>query len=129
VSDNETVAILVVEDDEQLLKAIGRKLMNSGFTVFEARNTTEGSALFESHGDRIRLAVLDMLLPGESGLDLAAELERRRPGMKILYISGMVASVAMASIMRHSPESVLLKPFSLDRLVESIRKLLGKAQA
>ena len=118
-------SILLVEDDDQLRKAIALILTRDGFVVHEARNVREGSALFEANAETIGLAVLDMLLPGESGLDLAAELERRRPGMKILYISGCVESVAMESIMRHSPQSVLLKPFPLDRLVDSVRDLLA----
>jgi DNA-binding NtrC family response regulator len=73
----------------------------------------------------IALAIIDMVMPGMSGLDLAAELDRLRPGMKILYTSGHVSSVAMESIAQRSPDRVLFKPFDGNELLDRVIQLVG----
>jgi FixJ family two-component response regulator len=67
-----------------------------------------------------------MVMPGVSGLDLATDLSREYPGIKILYISGFVESVAMHVIARRSPQAVLLKPFTEQALLERVHQLLEK---
>ena len=65
-----------------------------------------------------------MVIPGISGLDLAAELDRLEPGMRILYMSALHESIAMESIARKSPQRVLLKPFTPDELRQKVGALL-----
>ena len=65
-----------------------------------------------------------MVMPGVSGLDLATDLIREYPGIKILYTSGYVDSVAMNVIARRSPQAVLLKPFTEQALLERVHQLL-----
>jgi len=117
--------ILVVEDNGALRRLMTRTLADSGFLVLEAGTAPHGLAVFRAEPDSVDLAVIDMVMPGMSGLDLAAELERERPGMKILYISGYASSVAIESISRRSPERVMLKPFDVRDLVERVGRLLG----
>ena len=116
--------ILVVEDHAELRSMILRMLTANGFAALEAANGAEGLALYQGHRESIALAIVDMVMPGMSGLDLAADLERQRPGMKILYISGHSASIAMDVIARRSPEFVLPKPFTERQLVERLELLL-----
>lgn len=116
--------ILVVEDQSAMRDLIRHMLESSSFAVIGAETAEAGLALLESHPE-ISLAIIDMVMPGMSGLDLAAELNRRRPGLQILYISGFVTSIAMQAIADRSPEVVLLKPFTEPRLVGRVRSLLG----
>ena len=88
-----------------------------------------GLELFQANRDRIDLVILDMVMPGLSGLDVASELERQKPGVKILYISSHGASIAMESLLKQSAERVLLKPFTEQSLVERLAHLLGSADA
>ena len=116
--------ILVVEDQSAMRDLIRDMLESNSFAVVEAETAVAGLALLEFHPE-ISLAIIDMVMPGMSGLDLAAELNRRRPGLQILYISGFVTSIAMQAIADRSPEVVLLKPFTEPRLVGRVRNLLG----
>src|SRR5581483_4042310 len=103
--------VLLVEDDELVRDTVLSMLELHGIGTVCAENAEDGLLEFESH-ESIAIGILDMVLPGgKSGLDLAAELERRRPGFPILYTSGLTDSIAMESIARRSPEVVLLKPF------------------
>jgi CheY-like chemotaxis protein len=116
--------VLVVEDNELLRDVIQCMLSGHGFATVTAENAEQGLLVFESN-PAVALAILDMVLPGKSGLDLAAELERRRPGFRILYISGFSDSIAMESIARRDPKVVLIKPFGEDALIQRVTALLA----
>ncbi len=120
--------ILVVEDNGALRRLMLRILTGSGYAVLEASSGAQGLDLFRAHSPRVDLAILDMVMPGLSGLDVAAEIERHQPGMKILYISGYASSVAMESIRRLSPDCVLIKPFDAAQLIERVASLLQPEQ-
>jgi DNA-binding response OmpR family regulator len=113
--------ILVVEDDPEVRRFIEFILSRNGFRVTLAGNATDGLSALRNCPNDIALVVLDMVMPGMSGLDLAAELEREKPGMPILYVSGYIESVAMTSIARMWPDQVLFKPFSAGSLLEKVR--------
>jgi len=118
-------AILVVEDQAPIRTQIRRALERNGFAVVEANNVTEGLSIFQANHESISLAIIDIVMPGISGLDMASELNREHPGLKILYIAGYVGSVAMEVITRSSPEALLAKPFTMDTLIERVRTMLG----
>jgi two-component system cell cycle sensor histidine kinase/response regulator CckA len=118
-------AILVVEDQAPIRTQIRRALERDGFSVVEANNVTEGLSIFQANHESIALAIIDIVMPGISGLDMASELNRDHPGVKVLYISGYVGSVAMEVITRSSPEALLAKPFTMDVLIQRVRNMLG----
>jgi len=119
--------VLVVDDEISLLRFIMRTLKHNGIHAIGAADGAAGLKAFLANCESIDLVILDMMMPGMNGLDLAAELERRRPGLTILYISGHGASIAMESILRQSADRVLLKPFTERDLVERIAHLLSVA--
>src|SRR5271157_5871549 len=108
---NDGAAILVVDDQYAMRRLIARMLERSHFAVIEAGSAERGLALLKSNPE-VQLAIIDMVMPGMSGLDMAAQLSREQPALQILYISGCVASVAMQVIADQSPGAVLLKPFT-----------------
>ena len=120
--------ILVVEDNGALRRLMLRILAGSGYAVLEASTGAQGLDLFREHSPAVDLAIVDMVMPGLSGLDVAAEIERHQPGTKILYISGYASSVAMESISRRSPDRVLIKPFDAAQLIERVALLLRPEQ-
>ena len=116
--------ILVVEDNGALRRLMLRILAGSGYAVLEAATGAQGLDLFREQSPSVDLVIVDMVMPGLSGLDVAAEIERHQPGTKILYISGYATSVAMESISRRSPDRVLIKPFDASQLIERVALLL-----
>jgi CheY-like chemotaxis protein len=122
--DEAQSTVLVVEDNELLRYTLKQMLHRHGLAVLEAGTAEAGLAVFEAN-PAISIALVDMVLPGRSGLDLAAEIERRRPGFRILYMSGFADSIAMESIARRAPDRVLLKPFAEKLLIDRVRALLN----
>jgi signal transduction histidine kinase/ActR/RegA family two-component response regulator len=116
--------ILLVEDDEQVLKLAQRVLERAGYCVVTARDAQSATALANRHPGIIHLLVVDMMLPGLSGRELAAQLTIHRPAIKVLYISGTTDD----AIARHrvlSPGTEFLqKPFALGQLLQRVRKVL-----
>lgn len=115
--------ILVVEDNGALRRLMLRILEGCGYAVLEAANGPQGLELFRQQGT-VDLAILDMVMPGMSGLDVAAEIERQRPGTKILYVTAHGSSVAIDSISNRTPDRVLLKPFDAADLIGRVAQLL-----
>ena len=119
-------SILVVEDQEMVRRHITTTLERCGYSVIEADNAQQGLSFFHANRDSVALAIIDFSMPGMSGLDMAAEMIREHPAVKILYTSGNVHSVAMEVLYRSSPESVIAKPFTSAKLVERVQLLLEK---
>jgi DNA-binding response OmpR family regulator len=116
--------ILVVEDDASLCRLVVRFLHAAGFATLAAGRAADGLALVRQHQGAFDLAIVDMVMPGMSGLDLATDLDREYPSLKILYISGYIDSLAADALSRRSPDRVLLKPFSEQALLDRVRMLL-----
>jgi len=125
--EKERFTVLVVDDAAALREFVMDELESHGIATIGAADGDSGLEVFLANRDRIDLVIVDMLMPKMSGLDLAAELERRKPGVKILYISGQGDSIAMESIQRQSAERVLLKPFKPGALMERVTQLLSSA--
>ena len=120
-----TETVLLVEDEEQVRELARRVLERAGYTVLTARDAEAATALADRHAGHIHLLVTDMLLPRLSGRELAARLSIHRPAIKVLYISGTSeGSVARLRMLEPGTE-FLEKPFSLDRLLRTVRQALG----
>jgi CheY-like chemotaxis protein len=116
--------VLVVDDLNPFSKLIRETLAPRGFAVLAAKSPDEGLALFQAHQGEIDLAVIDLVTPAAGNLDLAAELERLRPGIPMLYLFGAIKSIARCSIEARAPGSVLATPFTEEQLIARVGGLL-----
>ena len=80
--------LLLVEDEAAVRQVTRRMLMSEGYNVLTASDAVAARALFEVHGDDIALMISDVMMPGESGTDLAARLRERWPHLAVIFISG-----------------------------------------
>jgi PAS domain S-box-containing protein len=121
--------ILLVEDEEQVRALTQRLLERAGYTVVSAADAQSAMALANRHAGTIHLLLVDMLLPDQSGRELAAQITIHRPAMKVLYISG----TADDAIDRHRVLApgieFLQKPFAREQLVRKVRKVLDAPPA
>ena len=113
------VAILVLEDEDEVREAISETLSNAGFRVETAVNGWEAIALAEEH--RFDMVVADINLPGGlTGLQTARHVRVRHPSLKCLFISGWVDPVVC------DPEldDFVAKPFRPFELLGCVWKVL-----
>jgi len=120
-----TETVLLVEDEEQVRELARRVLERVGYTVLTARDAEAATAIADRHAGHIHLLVTDMLLPQLSGRELAARLSIHRPAIKVLYISGTSEGSGARLRMLEPGTEFLEKPFSLDRLLRTVRQALG----
>ncbi len=118
-----TGTILLVEDDPSVRKVAERFLVRAGYHVLTASQSDEALAHVAS-GSHIDLLLTDIVMPGQSGLDLAAVLRERRPDLRILYMSGYFES-SNADAIKPEPGLLLQKPFTEDELLGRVATLLG----
>ncbi len=127
VARGETV--LVVEDDPDLRTLAVALLSNLGYQVMEAAT---GPAALEELGSttRVNLLLTDVVLPGGmNGRELADEVERRAPGIPVLYMSGYTADAIMHHGRLDSDAELLQKPFRRADLARAVRRVLDDPSA
>src|SRR6185369_11912227 len=81
-------AVLVVEDQPEVLGLTSMILKGLGYEVLEAGNGEEALTVAARHPHPIRLLLSDVIMPGMNGKELAAQLSSSQPAMKVLYMSG-----------------------------------------
>lgn len=113
--------ILLVEDDAAVLALTRRVLEDHGYTVIAAPDAAR--ALEAVEGRDVDLLLTDQTMPGGSGIDLAREVSRRRPGTPAIVMSGYVAE---AGAQRPSGIAWLQKPFGASTLLGSVRDALAR---
>jgi PAS domain S-box-containing protein len=122
VGGSETV--LLVEDEAGLRNLLRELLEGNGYRVLVARDGMEALQVAAGHAGPIHLMVTDLIMPGASGREVAAEIKTARPGTRVLYISGYTDD----AILRQGalgPAAFLEKPFAADSLLRKVRELLN----
>lgn len=118
--------ILVVEDEPLVRQFISATLAETGYAIIEAGNASEAENVMRTDPGQVALVISDIRMPGGSGLDFANELEIMRPGTPVLYISGLVDSIAVKSIATRTPKAMLTKPFTAKQLLDRVREMLAE---
>jgi DNA-binding response OmpR family regulator len=111
--------ILVVEDEARIQAFLTRGLEAEGYTVVAADNGRDGLAL--ATAGAWDLVVLDLLLPGLSGLQLLRELHRARPQLPVLILSARSDLQTKLRGFELGATDYVAKPFSLDELLARVR--------
>jgi two-component system cell cycle sensor histidine kinase/response regulator CckA len=121
-------ATILLTEDEQDVREVARQFLESGgYAVIEARDGAEALGFVHKHEGAINLLVTDMVMPGMTGLELAARMKEKRPGLRILYMSGYSDRAAAESLQSDPSMRLLTKPFSRWALLRAVHELLKKA--
>ena len=124
---NDSGVILVVDDEPLDVDLIRRILTGAGFRVIDA--DSYDSALREFEESQIDLVLVDVSLPGKNGVDLAKQLVKRKPGLRVLFVSGHVGlEVVRFYGMRATDQHFLQKPFRSETLLERVRQILKSSE-
>lgn len=111
--------LLLVDDDDRVASAFTRAFAAHGFHVTRARSGTEAIVVGRSLSD-LAAAVVDLVLPGASGLEVVRAIRERHPGCRIVAVTG-VAEPATERLLRASgADAFLAKPVELADLLAAI---------
>lgn len=115
--------ILVVEDNAQVRRTIVRSLRGNGYAVIEACDSYEALEIIESRPGTVSLVVTDLVLSGINGLDLAKTIDRREPGIRVVFMSAY-GDDPWGLRDKVPQDQFLAKPFSLTDLLDVVRRTL-----
>ena len=121
--------ILVVEDEDSVRRIAGRALEDAGFTVREAGSGKQALELLSTIEKRIALVLTDVVMPGMSGKDLAANIAQMSPGTPVLFTSGYTDGEIVRRGLLAPDAAFLQKPFTPDVLVRAVRERLVTGNA
>jgi CheY-like chemotaxis protein len=117
-------SILLVEDEAVLRRLARRMLESKGYRVLDAGSGPEALEIVGRHAGRIDLLITDVVMPQMSGRQLAVELERRSPGIHVLYLSGYTDDEVVRHGVLDERMNFLSKPCSLEALALKVREIL-----
>jgi two-component system cell cycle sensor histidine kinase/response regulator CckA len=118
--------ILYVEDDDAVREITSTLLRRLGYTVIEAASPSAALLRIETDATDAVLLITDVVLPEMNGRELAKAIQRRRPGMPTLYISGHVEDGTSLRELLDPGVAFLGKPFSPQALAVKVRECLDR---
>jgi two-component system, cell cycle sensor histidine kinase and response regulator CckA len=116
--------ILVVEDEPAVRRASTEFLALQGYNVLEAKDGVDALAVTKRHAAPIHLVLTDVVMPNMSGGELAEQIRRLRPGIKLLFVSGYAGRTVLDHKVLDSENNFLQKPYTLKELAGKIREML-----
>jgi CheY-like chemotaxis protein len=116
--------ILLVEDDEMVRTLVRETLQREGYKILDAPGPLEAKRIAEQFRPPIQLMITDVVMPKVSGRELAEQLSRKRPDMKVLYMSGYTDNAVLNSGILEKEVAFLQKPFTPAALTEKVREVL-----
>lgn len=115
--------ILLVDDDHEIIESMRLTLESRGYQILIARDGNQGLAMAERESPD--LLILDMMMPKRSGFLVLEKLLRSKPGLPTIMITANEGSRHKAYAEMLGVKDYLRKPFPMDRLLESVDRLMG----
>ena len=125
-----TETILLVEDEEEVRQFAAEVLREEGYKIHAAADAASALQILDAQPG-INLLFTDVVLPGGmNGRQLADEVQKRRPGLKVLYATGYTRNAIIHHGRLDADVELLTKPFTADALARKVRVILdGKPSA
>jgi CheY-like chemotaxis protein len=118
-----TETVLLVEDEDDLIRMFVNILERLNYRVIEARNGNDALKIVES-GQPFDLLVTDIVMPKMGGTELAEQVLKRAPGTRVLFISGYAEDEVFPKDLPIDDRFLLVKPFTAADLARRIRTVL-----
>jgi CheY-like chemotaxis protein len=114
------LTVLVVDDEEDLRDIMRRMLERRGYDTLVAGDSESAIAACRDHQGDIDVLVTDLGLPGASGGELSRTATALRPGMKVVYISGLPKDIAVTKGLIGDDALLVKKPFTSELLIDAL---------
>lgn len=118
---------VLLVDDEPLVREVTRRILEgAGLDVLVADGGPAAIAVAETFEGGIDLLLTDMAMPGMGGLELAAQVRRLRPQVRVLYMSGYAGSPEAEREASNGGGRLVAKPFSRALLLQALEDALSR---
>jgi PAS domain S-box-containing protein len=119
-----TESLLIVDDEESLRTLLATALARKGYTTTTARSGVDAIELISDMGRHFDAVLLDLNMPGASGVEVLKVIRICRPKLKVVIVSGHITPVARAEFEQLGQRYFVQKPYKLDELGRQLRQLL-----
>jgi PAS domain S-box-containing protein len=123
-ADRGRETILLVEDETILRRLARQYLETQGYKILEAEDGAAALQIVAGHQGAIDLLLTDVIMPGMNGRELAAQIAKLLPDVRVLYMSGYTENAVGRDGMLDAGINLLQKPFSLPALKDRVREVL-----
>ena len=121
-----TETILLAEDEPQVRELTATVLRAHGYTVIAAENGEEAVAKFKADPDGIDMVVLDVIMPKKNGKAAFEKMNKIRPGVKALFLSGYTSNLIHTKGILDEGREFISKPFMPSSFLSRIRGILDR---
>ena len=121
-----TETILVAEDDETVRALTSSILEQFGYTVIQAEDGEDAVNKFMTNRDKVRLLLLDVIMPKKNGKDVYDKIRIFKPEVKALFLSGYTAEIVQQKGLLDKGLNFILKPAPMNDLLRKVRSILDK---
>lgn len=122
-----SLRVLLVDDDAEIIESMRTVLESKGYEILVARDGNQGLLMAERENPD--LVVLDMMMPKRSGFLVLERIRRSHPvPMRVIMITANEGSRHKAYAEMLGVDDYIRKPFAMDRLLDSVQRLLGAAR-
>jgi two-component system, cell cycle sensor histidine kinase and response regulator CckA len=123
------MTVLVVDDEPNDVEAMRIPLEKAGFRILSAESYDGALKIHQQQPDGIDMAILDISLPGQNGVDLFQELLKRKTDLKVLFVSGHVgAEIIRFYGLRTTDRHFLKKPFQVADLLARVHEIIDSPE-
>jgi len=119
--------ILVIEDEQGILDFASSALRQFGYTIRVASNGHQALSVFEEAKGNFQLIISDVILPDINGFDLVTKLTKEYPDIPVIMCSGYTEERVKQSIIKEKGFRFLQKPYSMNALLEMVKKDIRKS--
>lgn len=119
-----TERVLIVDDEPEIVEMVAHMLASLGYHPELAIRSNDALAKFKSAPDRYNLVILDQIMPGMSGSQLALELLSVRKDLPIILCTGFSESIPSDQLKEIGIKKILMKPIVIRDLAEAVRNAL-----
>jgi two-component system, cell cycle sensor histidine kinase and response regulator CckA len=122
--DHRRGTILVVEDEEPLVRLLNKVLPREGYQVFAATDGEQGIDVYQDHKSEIDVVLLDLGLPKMTGMDVIPKLREQNPHVNIVIATGYLEPEVKAELLRAGVRDCIHKPYLLNEVLEKLDAVL-----
>jgi CheY-like chemotaxis protein len=115
--------ILVIDDEEIIIKSLSKLLEKNGYEVFVAKNGQD--AIIMTEEEDFNLILADIRMPGINGVEVAQNISKNQKKIPTIFITGYADESIERKARLLSPVAYIYKPFDTAELLYTIKKVIG----
>jgi PAS domain S-box-containing protein len=121
-----TESLLIVDDEDALRHILRTAFTRKGYNVFSACNGLEAIEILDDPSHLVDAVLLDINMPGASGIDVLKTIKATRPDLPVLVLSGHISAETRNILEQLGQTDLIAKPYRLDELGRRLRNVLGE---